>query len=138
MTEFRDSALKRVSVTPSSPLPVTTEGQPDDRWNYAPPANGIVSGSQSVTVKAAVAGKRNYMSAITIDWTALGAATEIVIKDGSGSVILWRSTIGTAEGRRQVLFPTPLRTSVNTIFQVSALTTITSGNIYVNAQGYTQ
>lgn len=108
-----------------------------DRWAYAAAASGIASSTTAVTIKAAVSGKRNFVSAIQISHATLGAATEVAIRDGAGGTVLWRGTLNTvANENLSVEFPVPLMGSVNTLLEFVVLTSVTGG-VYINAQGYT-
>lgn len=108
-------------------------------WSYAAAAGGILNTTTAVTVKAAAgANVRNYAESIQLDWEALGAATEVVIRDGAGGTVLWRMKIGTgAAGSRTVKFGTALRGTANTLLEVVTLTASITGAVYVNLQGWT-
>lgn len=111
---------------------------PELTWSYAAAATGIVNTAVAVTIKAAAgAGIRNYLSTLTIDHDALGAATELAIRDGAAGTVLWRGKLQTAavEGTL-VTFDPPLRGSANTLLEVVTLTAVTGG-VYVNATGHT-
>ena len=62
-----------------------------DPWSYAGAAAGIANTTTAVTIKAAVAGKRNYVTDLQLSHATLGAATEIAIRDGAGGSVLWRA-----------------------------------------------
>lgn len=105
-------------------------------WSYAAAASGIVNTTAAVTIKAAVVGLRNYISALQISHATLGAATELAIRDGAGGAVLWRMTLGTVAVEALVVpLPVPLFSSVNTLLEVVTLTGVTGG-VYVNAQGF--
>lgn len=114
-----------------------TSGSPD--WSYAPPALGLINTTTAVTIKDAVAGQRNYITGIQVTTNlALGTATVLAVRDGAGGTVLWRlslpTTINPAGWR--FTFPTPLRSSVNTLLEIVTLTANGTGTIYFNAQGY--
>lgn len=113
---------------------------PELDWTYAAAASGIVNTTTAVTFKtAAAAGLRNYITGIDISTDgALGAATEVAIRDGAAGPVLWRMKIGTAglQGGRSIEFPTPLRGTAATLLEVLTLTASTTGAVYFNAQGY--
>ena len=113
---------------------------PEIDWTYAAAASGILNTTTAVTFKAAAAaGLRNYITGIDISTDgALGAATEVAIRDGAAGTVLWRMKIGTAglQGGRTIEFPTPLRGTAATLLEVVTLTATTTGAVYVNAQGY--
>ena len=107
-----------------------------DPWSYAAAAAGIANTTTAVTIKAAVAGKRNYVTDLQLSHATLGAATEIAIRDGAGGTVLWRATLGTVANENIcVQLATPVFGSVNTLLEVATLTAVTGG-VYVNAQGF--
>jgi hypothetical protein len=69
---------------------------------------------------------------------ALGAATEVAVRDGAGGTVLWRMKISTAGllGGRDVVFDPPLRGTANTLLEVVTLTASVTGAVYFNAQGF--
>jgi hypothetical protein len=69
---------------------------------------------------------------------ALGAATELAIRDGAAGTVLWREKIGTPGVPQGVSinFQTPLRGTANTLLEVVTLTASGTGAVYFNAQGY--
>lgn len=107
------------------------------RWGYAAAAGGISNTTTAVTIIAAAgAGVRNYVTGIQIDAGALGAATEIAIRDGAGGTVLWRGFITTGGAMRQVEFGVPLKGTANTLMEVVTLTASVTGSVYFNAQGF--
>lgn len=110
-------------------------------WTYSAAASGISNTTTAVTIKsAAAASVRNYITSIDISTDgALGAATEVAIRDGAAGTVIWRMKIGTAglQGGRTINFPTPLRGTAATLLEVVTLTATTTGAVYFNAQGYT-
>jgi hypothetical protein len=118
---------------------VVQSGLSSTFWNYAGIAGGIVSSTADVAVKAAAgAGVRNYLKTLTLAHDALGAATEIVVKDGS--TIIWRGKLQTAAvdscQAASLEFDPPLKGSANTALNVALLTS-TTGGVFVNATGFT-
>lgn len=110
---------------------------PEADWFYAAAASGIDNSSADVVMKAAVAGLRNYLTAISIEHDLLGAAALLLVRDGTSGTILWRGRLQTpAKEGTLITFPTPLRGSVNTDLIVRTLTAVTGG-VFVNAQGFT-
>lgn len=109
-----------------------------NRWQYAAAASGISNTTTAVTFKAAHATLRNYITAIQIESDALGAATELAIRDGAGGTVIWRTKIGTGgiTGGISIVFPTPLKGSAATLLEVVTLTASVTGAVYFNAQGY--
>ncbi|WP_225205096.1 hypothetical protein [Novosphingobium huizhouense] len=109
-------------------------------WQYAAVTGGIVNSTADVAVKAAAgASVRNYVCAIDITHDVLGAATEIVVKDGT--TVMWRGKLQTAAtdtalGAGDIAFSPCLRGTANTAVNVAAVSAVTGG-IYVNLRGYT-
>lgn len=109
------------------------------RWAYAAAASGISNTTAAVTFIAAAGGSvRNYVTGIQLDAGVLGAASEIVIRDGAGGTVLWRGFVSTAgyPNGRQIIFEVPLRGSANTLLEVATLTASITGALYFNAQGF--
>lgn len=112
---------------------------PELDWSYVAASGGISNTTTAVTIKAAAgAGIRNYITALQITSDALTAATEIAIRDGAGGTVLWREKIGTAGliGGLGIVFPSPLKSTANTLLEVVTLTASIAGAVYFNAQGY--
>ena len=116
------------------PAPVATF------WNYAAAAGGITNTTTAVTVKAAAgAGVRNYVSSMQCTSDALGAATELAIRDGAAGPVIWRGKINTAgwiDGA-EITFSPALRGTANTLVEIVTLTASVTGSVYCNLQGYT-
>ena len=110
-----------------------------DCWSYAAGASGIVNTTTAVTVKAAAgSGIRNYVTGIHVVAQALGAVTELVIRDGAGGAVLFRiplPTTGTPNGV-SMQFATPLKGTANTLLEICTLTATVTGGVYVNMSGY--
>lgn len=112
---------------------------PASDWTYAAASGGISNTTTAVTVKAAAAaGIRNYITAMQITAEALGAATELAIRDGAGGAVLWRTKIGTGgvTAGEPITFPTPLKGTAATLLEVVTLTASVTGAVFVNLQGY--
>jgi hypothetical protein len=107
-------------------------------WNYATPTGGIVNTATAVTIKAAGgASVRNFLKTLTLSHDALGAATEIAIRDGAAGTVLWRGKLQvTAVEDATITFDPPLKGTANTLMEVVVLTAVTGG-VFVNATGYT-
>lgn len=106
-------------------------------WSYAAASGGISNTTTAVTVVAATASMRNYVTACQISADALGAATEIVIRNGAAGPVLWRSKVQTAGlAPLEVDFPTPIKSSANTLLEFATLTASVTGSVYINCQGY--
>ena len=108
-------------------------------WTFVPATGGIVNSTVAVTIKAAAgATSRNYITGLHIAASALGAATEVVIRDGAAGTVLFRTFVATGGLMgNNITFATPLRGSLNTLLEVATLTASVTGGVYVNAQGYT-
>lgn len=113
-------------------------GSAENDWQYAAAANGIVNTTTAVTIKTAGAASiRNYIAGIKIMAEALGAATELVIRDGAAGTVIFRTKIPVGGlPLTDIQFPTPLRGSPATLLEVATLTASVTGAVYVNAQGY--
>lgn len=111
---------------------------PASDWNYAAATGGIVNTTTAVTIKAAAgASVRNYITSIQVQTATLGGATELAIRDGAAGTVLWRTQLQTtAMPLVTIVFPTPLKSTANTLLEVVTLTAVTGG-VFVNAQGYT-
>lgn len=111
---------------------------PESDWNYAAASGGIVNTTTAVTFKAAVASVRNYITGIQIMAEALTNATELAIRDGAAGAVIWRTKIPTGGlPLMDIQFPSPLKSSVNTLLEVVTITASGAGAVYFNAQGYT-
>lgn len=117
--------------------PGESDGNNGANWSYAPPAGGITSSTADVLVRAAQAGKRNYITKWTFSvGVVLSAASEVVIKDGAATV-LWRVSLGAAVITPiELTFDPPLVGSVNTAVNMAMLASVT-GNFVGNLEGYT-
>ena len=111
---------------------------PEAEWSYAAASGGIANATAVTVAAAAGSGLRNYITAVQLSSGALGAATELAIRDGASGTVLYRTFITTAglPNGREIIFPTPLKSSANTLLEVVLLTNPTSGAVYFNAQGY--
>lgn len=114
-----------------------TESSQKAMWQYVSPAGGITNSTADVAVKAAVAGKRNYVTRWM--WSvgvALATASEIVIKDGA--VIMARISIPAGTVPPNFIdFDPPLQGSVNTAVNMAAVTLFATGGFVANLAGYT-
>jgi len=112
---------------------------PENEWVYAAASGGITNTTTAVTLVAAqAAGVRNYLTSLQLSSDALGAATEIAIRDGAGGTVLWRGKIGIAgiAGVSNIQFSDPLKSTAATLLEVVTLSASVTGGVYVNAQGY--
>jgi hypothetical protein len=113
-------------------------GSAENDWQYAAAASGIVNTTTAVTIRAAGAASiRNYITGVTIMAEALGAATELVIRDGAAGTVIFRTKIpATGLVTTNITFLTPLKGTAATLLEVATLTASVTGAVYFNAQGY--
>lgn len=109
-------------------------------WSYVADEDGIENSTAGVTIKAAAgAGISNFISWFEFSTDgALGTATELVIRDGAGGTILWRSKLGTdgLPSGRVINFDGGIKSSPGTLLEVATLTATGTGAVFVNAGGY--
>jgi len=107
--------------------------KPASPWYYAGATGGITNTTAVVITPAAVAGQRYFLSNLQFANTSI-TASEIVIRNTTGSVVLWRgyasATIGT---QNWVEFDPPLQSLANDTLEVVMVTTGTATR--VSAQG---
>lgn len=129
----------RLGMTAARQL-ITKEFSPSEtQWAYPAAAGGISNTTTAVTMQAAgAASVRNFVTACQLSSDALGAATELAIRDGAAGTVLWRTKIGTAGlvGGENIIFPSPLKGSAATLLEVVTLTASITGAVYINCQGY--
>lgn len=114
-------------------------GSAENDWQFASAAGGIVNTTTGVQVKAAGAASiRNYMTWLTISADALGAATEVIVYDGTTATVLFRhkiQTSGLANGIC-IRFPTPLKGSAATLMGVATTVASVTGGVQFSCGGY--
>jgi hypothetical protein len=128
-----------VRMAPNRSVLVTKDASPTNYWQYAAAAGGLANTTTAVPIApAAGAGLRNYLSGLQLSASALGAATEVAIRDGAGGTVLWRGYVGTdgISGVQGVTFDKPLKGTANTLMEAVTLTATVTGGVYVNAQGF--
>ena len=142
-TSSKSSVANATSVRPIATVDgrqiVRLDAIPENEWSYVAASGGITNTTTPVDlVGGAGSGVRNYVTSLQLYSDTLGTATEIIIRDGAGGSILWRSKIGTAGtgGTQNIRFHPPIRGSTNTLMQFACVTATGTGSIYVNAQGY--
>ncbi len=138
-TSVTNSTLVRPIATVDGRQVIRLNSIPENEWVYAAASGGIANTTTAVTLVAAqAAGIRNYLTNLQLSSDALGAATEIAIRDGAGGTVLWRGKIGTAgiAGVSTIQFSDPLKSTAATLLEVVTLTASVTGGVYVNAQGY--
>src|SRR3990167_10403605 len=116
-----DGVANDVSAT--TPLPINPHLTVNN-WSYAAATGGISNTTTPVTVKAAAgAGVRNYVASMQLSADALGAATELAIRDGSAGTVLWRGKLSTAAFAPSFMeFDPPLQGTANTLLEIVTLT----------------
>jgi hypothetical protein len=110
----------------------------ENDWQFACAAGGIVNTTTGVTVKAAGAASiRNFMTSISLSADALGAATEVIVYDGTTATVLWRTKLQAAGLASQTfVFPTPLRGTAATLMGVATVTATVTGGVIFSCSGY--
>ena len=109
-------------------------------WAFAGATGGIVNTTTAVTLKAAAgASVRNYICTLNVGHDALGAATELAVRDGAAGTVIFRMKLQTAanEGASEITFAPCLKGTANTLMEVVTLTATVTGGVFVNASGYT-
>ena len=133
------STIVRPIATTDGRQIVRLDAIPENEWSYVAASGGITNTTTPVDIAGgAGSGVRNYVTSLQLYSDTLGTATEIILRDGAGGSILWRSKIDTAGtgGTQNIRFHPPIRGSTNTIMQFACVTATGTGSIYVNAQGY--
>lgn len=137
-TTITENQFGNLRMSPNRALIVKPYATGSQDWAYAAASGGISNTTNPVLLVAATASLRNYLNSCQISSDALGAATELVIRDGSAGTVLTRMKINTAGlSPTNIEFPMPLKSSVNTLLEVATLTATVTGGIYINCQGYT-
>lgn len=114
-----------------------TPARHPDAWSYTAPANGtIVNDAAAVEIKGAPGPEFcNYLTGLQISTDTLGAATELIVRDGDATV-LWRHKLQTTALPLAVVnFSQPLVGARNQKLEVLTAGAVTGG-VYVSAQGY--
>jgi hypothetical protein len=127
-----------IPLTTGQQLVIKAFSSAENDWQFASAASGIVNTTTAVTIKAAsgTVGVRNYITGISIQSEALGTSTELAIRDGAAGTVIWRTKLPiNAQPLVNIVFPTPLKGTANTLLEVVTLTA-TTGAVYFNAQGY--
>ena len=138
-TSVSNATLVRPIATTDGRQIVRLDSIPENEWSYVAASGGITNTTTAVIIAGgAGSGVRNYVTSLQVSSDTLGTATEVVIRDGVGGAVLWRSKIGTAGtvGIQDIRFHPPLRGSTNTLLQAACVTATGTGSIYLNAQGY--
>lgn len=137
-TSLVDTDAANMVMTTGQHLMTKDFATSENDWTYAAASGGISNTTTAVTVKTAGgASIRNYVTGIDVMADALGAATEIAIRDGAAGTVLWRSKIGTSGlGLTSIIFPNPLRGTAATLCEIVTLTASITGAVYINVRGY--
>ena len=130
-------AQKKLSTGAYAEIFVGVTEVPPGAWVSAAAAGGILNTTTAVTLVAGVAGLRNAVMGLQINSEALGAATEVAIRDGPGGAVLWRLKIGVGglTGGLSVHFHSPLTGTAGNLLEFITLTASVTGAVYFNAQG---
>ena len=130
-------AQKKLSSGVYADIIVSVTDLPPGAWSYSADPGGILNSVVAVTIAAAVAGARNSVMGVQINSEALGAATEVAIRDGAGGAVLWRLKIGTGgfPNGLSVPFHSPVTGSTGNLLEFVTLTASVTGAVYFNAQG---
>lgn len=138
-TSVASGTMVRPIATVDGRLVQRPHAIPENEWNYAAAAGGILNTTVAVTIKAAAgASVRNYLTSLQIMSDALTNATELVIRDGAAGTVIFRTKLPTAgvTGTLSLQFQNPLKSTANTLLEVATLTASGAGAVFINAQGY--
>lgn len=111
---------------------------PTGTWKYASATGGITNTTAAVTIIAAPtpATASNYIKSLQIGHDTLGAATELVLRDGAAGTVIWRMKLQTqALPADTINLDPPIKITAGNLVEVATLTAVTGG-VFVNAQGY--
>lgn len=119
-------------------LIVRSHSIPENEWKYAAASGGIANTTTGVTLAAAGGtGVSVYITSMQLRSETLGNPTEIVLRDGAGGPVLWRSKINSnGMDLINITFENPIKGTANTLLEFATLTATVTGTIYINAQGY--
>lgn len=109
---------------------------PDNTWEYAAAAGGLVNTTEVTAKAAAGAGIRLYVSAIQVINSHATISTEIVVRDGTAGTVKHRGWAQAAGGGYALTFNPPLRFSANTLVSIGEVTATATTGVLVNLQGY--
>lgn len=140
LTVDSTGALRTASTVSDANGTVVQSALSANTWSLPAGASGIVNTTTAVTIKAASgAGVRNYLLSAQCNSDALGAATELVVRDGASGTVMWRQKIATSGWLTPIdfTFNPPLKGTANTLTEVATLTASVTGGVYCNFQGYT-
>jgi len=110
-----------------------------DRWlRYVPPTGGITNSTAGVVVFSSQASRNIHVMGGQCYSDALGAATDLELREGTGGSAIWRTRVPTA-GIPQTIdikFNPPLRLNTNVLLEMATATASVTGGVYCNWQGY--
>jgi hypothetical protein len=138
-TTLTNNDSSYLGVTTAQQLIQKPYGSAENDWTFASAAGGIVNSTTGVQVRAAGAASiRNYMTWLTISADALGAATELIVYDGTTATVLFRYRINTVGllGGIAIYFPTPLKGSAATLMGVATTVASVTGGVQFSCGGY--
>lgn len=101
------------------------------RWRY--PGTAVVPSTGNTELVAAGAASRKTLDTLWISHDTLGAAVDLLIKDGTAVVFRTRLQTTASEGI-PVDLPKGIGGSVGNALNLS-FSAVTTGNVYVNAAG---
>jgi hypothetical protein len=108
--------------------------KPASPWYYAGATGGITNNTAVVVTPAAVAGQRYFLTNLQFANTS-ATASEIVIRQTTGSAVLWRGYANATTGNQNwVEFDIPLQSLANDTLEVLMVTTGTATR--VSCQGF--
>jgi hypothetical protein len=108
--------------------------KPASPWYYAGATGGITNTTAVVVTPAAQAGQRYFLTNIQYQNSA-AIASEMVIRNTTGSVVLWRGYVNAAQtSAGWYTFDPPLQSLANDTLEVVMLTTATATRL--SCQGF--
>lgn len=105
-----------------------------DKWKYSTPSGTPIANTTAVTLKAAVTGKRNFLSDFQIFNNHATVSTLVTIKDGATQV--WCGNVQAVNGSVVVNLSVPIEMAIGSA--LTAVCVTTGSSVFVNAQGYTE
>lgn len=106
--------------------------KPASPWYYAGITGGILDTTAVVITPAAVLGQRYFLT--SLEFANTGTASEIIIQNTTGTVVLWRGFAPTGGVQTWIAFDPPLQSLPNDTLGVKMITTASATR--VSAQGF--
>ena len=106
--------------------------KPASAWYYAGATGGITDTTAVTITPAAVTGQKYWLCSLEFNNTA--TASEIIVQNTTGSVVLWRGYAPTGGALNWIAFDPPLQSLANDTLQVKMVTTASATR--VSAQGF--